>query len=262
MGSPLPTRRSKRRGAQLTTLAVLTLAIAIASAVAAHAQEAGDVLATLPDADGDRTLTQRFIQLFLLVTVLSMAPGIAMMATTLPFMLIVLSIMRQGVGLQQAPPNMLIVSLAMFLTWFVMEPVFKDAWGAGVAPYVEGRLGEDAAVAAAISPFRDFMSARVSPVAIEALMSARGAEPVEAGAAPLAVLAPAFVLSEIQKAFEIGFVILLPFLVIDLLVASVLTAMGMMMVPPAIVSLPFKIAFFVLTDGWIAVSGALVRGYG
>ena len=230
-------------------------------ASAAHAQGPADLAGMLPDA-AEKTLTQRFIQLFLLVTVLSMAPGVAMMATSLPFMLIVLSIMRQGVGLQQAPPNMLLVSLAMFLTYFVMEPVFKEAWAAGVAPYVEGRLGEDAAIAAAIAPFKAFMSARVSPVAVETLMSARGEALMSGAETPLAVLAPAFVLSEIQRAFEIGFVILLPFLVIDLLVASILTAMGMMMVPPAIVSAPFKIAFFVLTNGWIAISGALVRGYG
>jgi flagellar biosynthetic protein FliP len=147
----------------------------------------------------------------------------------------------------------------MFLTWFVMEPVFREAWSAGAAPYIDGRLGEEAAVAAGLAPFREFMGARVSPLAVETLMSARGLP--ESAETPLSVLAPAFVLSEIQRAFEIGFVVLLPFLIIDLLVASILTAMGMMMVPPAMVSLPFKLAFFVLTNGWIAVSGALVRGY-
>lgn len=208
-------------------------------------------------------LSKRIIQLFLMVTVLSLAPGIAMMVTCLPFMLIVLSILRQGVGLQQAPPNMLIVSIAMFLTYFVMEPVFKDAWTAGVAPLLNGEIEESVAFTNTMQPFRTFMDARVDPGAVEILADARPLETpaVEGDETPLSLLVPAFVLSEIQRAFEIGFVVLLPFLVIDLLVASILMAMGMMMVPPAIVSLPFKVAFFVLTNGWVAVSGALVRGY-
>lgn len=240
------------------SIVLATLVVTLTLAGAACAQT-DDILGAIDNLHADKSLTQRFIQLFLLVTVLSLAPGIAMMATSLPFILIVFSIMRQGVGLQQAPPNMLIVSLAMFLSYFIMEPVFKDAWAAGVAPYVAGSIGEEAAIAATLSPFQEFMSTRASPEAIETLADARGLSvdrPI-----PLSVLAPAFALSEIQRAFQIGFVILLPFLIIDLLVASILTAMGMMMVPPAIVALPFKIGFFVLTNGWIAVSGALVRGY-
>lgn len=224
------------------------------------AAQAG-VLDAVDEAGG---LSRRIIQLFLLVTVLSLAPGIAMMVTCLPFMIIVLSILRQGVGLQQAPPNMLIVSIAIFLTYFVMEPVFKDAWEAGVQPMLNGTMAEDVAFGEAMRPFRNFMEARVDPGAVDVLEDARSvptAPPAEEGATPLSLLVPAFVLSEIQRAFEIGFVVLLPFLVIDLLIASILMAMGMMMVPPAIVSLPFKVAFFVLTNGWVAVSGALVRGY-
>jgi len=209
------------------------------------------------------SLTKRIVQMFLIVTVLSLAPGIAMMVTCLPFMLIVLSILRQGVGLQQAPPNMLIVSVAIFLTFFVMEPVFKEAWTAGVEPLMNGAMAEEQAFEATMQPFRAFMDARVDPGAVDILADARPIEtaPSEDGATPLSLLVPAFVLSEIQRAFEIGFIVLLPFLVIDLLVASILMAMGMMMVPPAVVSLPFKVAFFVLTNGWVAVSGALVRGY-
>lgn len=212
---------------------------------------------------GEGGLSKRIIQMFMLVTVLSLAPGIAMMVTCLPFMLIVLSILRQGVGLQQAPPNMLIVSVAIFLTYFVMEPVFRDAWTAGVEPLLNGAIAEEAAFENTMAPFRVFMEARVDPGAVDILADARpDASPLAEGdAAPLALLVPAFVLSEIQRAFEIGFVVLLPFLIIDLLVASILMAMGMMMVPPAVVSLPFKVAFFVLTNGWVAVSGALVRGY-
>lgn len=207
-------------------------------------------------------LTERVIQLFAVVTVLSLAPGIAMMVTCLPFFLIVFSILRQGIGLQQAPPNMLIVSIALFLTYFVMEPVFKQAWSEGVSPLLEREISEEEAFSKTMEPFNEFMGARVDEDALTILQDARGkGEVVALDAPPLSLLIPAFILSEIQRAFVIGFVILLPFLVIDLLVASILMAMGMIMVPPAIVSLPFKIGFFVLTNGWVAVSGALVRGY-
>jgi flagellar biosynthetic protein FliP len=206
-------------------------------------------------------LSERVIQLFLTVTVLSLAPGIAMMATSLPFIVIALSILRQGIGLQHAPPNMLVMGLALFLTFFVMEPVFSEAWKSGIAPLAAQAIGEEEALRRVIEPFAAFMNARVDPEAITTLAEARGRVYVSEAPAPLALLAPAFVLSEIQRAFEVGFVILLPFLIIDLLVASVLMAMGMVMVPPSIVSLPFKLAFFIMTNGWVAVSGALVRSY-
>ncbi len=246
---------------------VLLLTLAALGGTPAFAQDIvqqPDALDTaVAEATAGGGLTRRVVQMFLMVTVLSLAPGIAMMVTCLPFMLIVLSILRQGVGLQQAPPNMLIVSVALFLTYFVMEPVFKDAWAAGVSPLLNGEITEEAAFPKMMEPFRVFMEARVDQDAVDILEDARPIEtaPADDGMTPMALLVPAFVLSEIQRAFEIGFIVLLPFLVIDLLVASILMAMGMMMVPPAIVSLPFKVAFFVLTNGWVAVSGALVRGY-
>ncbi|NWG92967.1 MAG: flagellar type III secretion system pore protein FliP [Parvularculaceae bacterium] len=207
-------------------------------------------------------LTERVIQIFLLVTVLSLAPGLAMIATSLPLIVVVLSILRQGLGLQQSPPNMLIMGVSLFLTWFVMEPVLQEAWIAGVKPLVANEIAEPEAVRRMTAPFAAFMKARVDPEAVEILAAARGIEgPFDDGEIRFSLLVPAFALSEIQKAFEIGFVVLLPFLIIDLLVASILMAMGMMMVPPAIVSLPFKLAFFVLTNGWVAISGALVRSY-
>jgi len=222
---------------------------------AASAQEASAVVA-------ESGLSMRVVQLFLMVTVLSMAPGIAMMITCLPFMVIVFSILRQAIGLQQAPPNMLIMSLALFLTYFVMEPVFSEAWRMGVQPLLDQDITEAQAFERALAPFEAFMNGRVSPVAIEALTVVAPARVAADGATPLSILIPAFMLSEIQHAFEIGFVIFLPFLVIDLIIASVLMAMGMMMVPPAIVSLPFKLAFFVLANGWIEIAGAVVKGYG
>lgn len=220
------------------------------------------------DLGGEGALTLQVVQLFLLVTVLSLAPGILMMATCFPFMVTVLSILRQAIGVQQAPPNMMIVSLALFLTYFVMVPVFDVAWRDGVKPFSDGRIGPEEAFERTVSPFRAFMASRAEPETIETLRRARpGAQQTveTAGASappPLSLLAPAFILSEVKRGFEVGFLIFLPFLVIDLVVASILMSMGMMMVPPAIVSLPFKLSFFVLADGWTLLAGALVRGYG
>ncbi len=236
--------------------------IAFVSAIAvclvagpAFAQEA------TPDALADGALSARVVQLFLLVTVLSLAPGIAMMVTCLPFMVIVFSILRQAVGLQQSPPNMLIMSLALFLTYFVMEPVFTEAWRLGVQPLLDGNITEGQAFERSVEPFRVFMEGRVSPVAVDSLSEAT-ARVADGERTPLSILVPAFMLSEIQHAFQIGFIIFLPFLIIDLIVASVLMAMGMMMVPPSLVALPFKLAFFVLANGWVEIASAVVKGYG
>ena len=207
---------------------------------------------------------KRQVQLFALITVLSLAPGLAIMVTCFPFMVTVLSILRQAIGVAQAPPNMMIVSLALFLTWFVMEPVFTQAWHDGIEPMVAGELAPEDAFGPVMAPFRVFMQGRVDPSTLDMLREAApaGAAPAPEGAeTPLALLVPAFLLGEISRGFEVGFLIFLPFLVIDLVVAAVLMSMGMMMVPPAIVSLPFKLAFFVIADGWSLLGGALVRSY-
>jgi flagellar biosynthetic protein FliP len=188
-------------------------------------------------------------------------PGLAVMVTCFPFIVTVLSILRQAIGLQQSPPNMLIVSLALFLTWFVMDPVFTEAWVNGIEPMQNGNLDLQSAIPAVLAPFRAFMAARLDADTFAAMQALRpGPESVPVDA-PLSLLLPSFILSEIQRAFEIGFLIYLPFLIIDLVVAAVLMSMGMMMVPPAVVSMPFKLAFFVVADGWSLVSGALVRSY-
>lgn len=254
-------RSMKSEGVGIAALAAAAL---IAAAVAGPAIAAEPIaplspLEPLAGAPTD-TLAQRIIQLFALVTALSFAPGLAMIMTSLPMIIIVLSILRQGLGLQQSPPSMLLMGLALFLTYFVMEPVFQAAWAGGVEPFMDGAMEAKTASVKVLEPFRGFMEARVDADAIALLAEARGASTGE-GPPPFSLLAPAFVLSEIQRAFEIGFVILLPFLIIDLIIASVLMAMGMMMVPPAIVSLPFKLAFCVLTNGWVAISAALVRSY-
>ncbi|MGB0410128.1 MAG: flagellar type III secretion system pore protein FliP [Pikeienuella sp.] len=215
------------------------------------------------DLGGEGALTLQIVQMFALLTVLSLAPGIAVMLTCFPFMVTVLSILRQAVGVQQAPPNMMIVSLALFLTWFVMAPVFDEAWNAGIAPLLAGEMNAEEGFAQVMGPFRVFMEGRTDPRTIETLLEAAPDRTFveDDGGTPLSLLVPSFMLSEIKRGFEIGFLIFLPFLIIDLVVASILMSMGMMMVPPAIVSLPFKLAFFVLADGWTLLAGALVRGY-
>jgi flagellar biosynthesis protein FliP len=208
------------------------------------------------------SLTERAVQLVLLVTALSLLPGLVIMVTCFPFLVTVLSILRQGLGLQSAPPNMLIVSLAMFLTFYIMEPVLLDAWTNGLQPFLDGALPVDEALPALIDPFRGFMEGRVDPDTYAALADLRPQPELAPGAPlPLATLVPSFLLSEIERAFQVGFLIFLPFLIIDLVVAAVLMSMGMMMVPPAIVALPFKLAFFVVADGWTLIAGALVQSY-
>lgn len=208
------------------------------------------------------SVATRSVQLLVLMTVLSLVPGLAIMVTCFPFIVTVLSILRQAIGLQQSPPNMLIVSLALFLTWFVMDPVFTEAWVKGITPLNEGSIDVQQAIPLILSPFRTFMAARLDGDTFIALQNLRPvAAPMPPIDSPLSLLVPSFILSEIQRAFEIGFLIYLPFLIIDLVVAAVLMAMGMMMVPPSVVSLPFKLAFFVVADGWTLVSGALVRSY-
>lgn len=205
------------------------------------------------------SLTARSFQLIALITVLSLAPGLAVMVTCFPFVVTVLSILRQAIGLQQSPPNMLIVSLALFLTYFVMAPVFEEAYTTGIVPLLDGNLTVETAIPAIYDPFRGFMLNRVDQSTLVSLAELR---PDSNVADPEAsVLIPAFMLSEVDRAFQIGFLVFLPFLIIDLVVAAILMSMGMMMVPPAIVSLPFKLAFFVVADGWALVTGALVRSY-
>ena len=235
------------------------LAAALAAGLLAGPAAAQDVSISL----GDGSLAGRSVQLVLLLTVLSLAPGLAVMVTCFPFIVTVLSILRQAIGLQSSPPSMLIVSLAMFLTYFVMEPTFMAAYEAGVAPLVAEEIELPEAFAAAAEPFRGFMAARVDPDTLSRMAELRpdGDPSAAPGAQPLSILVPSFMLSEIERAFLIGFLIFLPFLVIDLVVAAVLMSMGMMMVPPAMVALPFKLAFFVVADGWSLISGALVRSY-
>ncbi|MCC5972872.1 MAG: flagellar type III secretion system pore protein FliP [Rubellimicrobium sp.] len=240
------------RGAALCAILIAALASGPAAAQ--------DLTLSLGD---EGSLAARSIQLLVLVTILSLVPGLAIMVTCFPFIVTVLAILRQAIGLQQSPPNMLIVSLALFLTWFVMEPVFVAAWTSGVEPFVSDGLPLDEAFMRTIDPFRLFMADRINPTTFEGLAVLRPEVPSDMPLieAPLSVLVPSFLLSEMERAFQVGFLIFLPFIIIDLVVAAILMSMGMMMVPPAIVSLPFKLAFFVVADGWTLVSGSLVQSY-
>lgn len=236
---------------------ITVLALAVLLPGSLYAQD-------LSIAFGDNgSISLRTIQLFALITILSLAPGIIIMVTCFPFMVTVLSILRQAIGLQQAPPNMLMVSLALFLTYFVMEPVFSEAWESGIEPLTNQEIDTDTAFIKTMAPFRIFMAARLDPETFNTVISLRPelSVPSDASEAPLSVLLPSFLLSEIAHAFQVGFLIFLPFLIIDLVVAAILMSMGMMMVPPAVVSLPFKLAFFVLADGWSLIAGSLVRSY-
>ncbi|MGC1497561.1 MAG: flagellar type III secretion system pore protein FliP [Sulfitobacter sp.] len=237
--------------------AIIILVILLAFPTVSGAQ---DLSISLGD---EGSISARTIQLFALITVLSLAPGLAIMVTCFPFLVTVLSILRQAIGLQQSPPNMLIVSLALFLTYFIMEPVFTAAWENGIEPLTNELIDVETAFVRTLEPFRSFMAARLDPDTFLAMAELRP-DTIDATPtpdAPLSVLIPSFLLSEISRAFQIGFLVFLPFLIIDLVVAAILMSMGMMMVPPAVVSLPFKLAFFVVADGWSLIAGSLVRSY-
>jgi len=215
------------------------------------------------DMGGNGSITNSSVLLIAAITLLSLAPGLAIMVTCFPFIVTVLSILRQALGLQQSPPNMLIVSLALFLTWFVMEPTFMASYRAGIEPLIAGSIDITTALEKGIEPFRVFMAGRTDPETFTQLAAVRNGAAYAGNLreAPLSMLVPSFMLSEITRAFEIGFLVFLPFLIIDLVVSAILMSMGMMMVPPAVVALPFKLAFFVVANGWVLLSGALVRSY-
>jgi flagellar biosynthetic protein FliP len=214
------------------------------------------------DFGDDTTLTERAVQLIGLVTVLALAPSILVMVTSFTRIVVVLSLLRTAIGLQTAPPNSVMVSLALFLTIFVMGPTLQQAYDAGVAPLLSGQMEVQEAFEAGSAPLSTFMRANVREKDLQLFFDLTSAPPPEDPAAtPLQILIPAFMISELRRAFEIGFLLFVPFVVIDMVVASVLMSMGMMMLPPVVISLPFKLIFFVLVDGWHLVAGSLVRSF-
>lgn len=207
--------------------------------------------------------TARLIQIILMMSVITLAPSILVMVTSFTRIVIVLSFLRTALGTQQTPPNQVLVSLALFLTLFVMAPVFEKAYDDGILPLINEEISEEDAIAKTAQPFRLFMLQHVREKDLELFVNMQEDLVIEdPTATPYQVLIPAFMISELRRAFEIGFLIFVPFLIIDMLVASVLMAMGMMMLPPVLISLPFKLIFFVLVDGWYMVAGSLVRSFG
>ena len=237
-------------------LRVAAFAAALAAPAALYAQSASINLG-----EGG-SMSGRAIQLVLMLTVLSLAPGILMTVTSFTRIVVALSLLRTGLGAPGVPPNPVIISLALFLSFFVMAPTMQVAWDKGITPYNEGRINETQAFERTSAPFKEFMMKHVRDDDVQLFIDLSGKPVAKRADLPLTTLMPAFMISELRRAFEIGFMLLLPFLIIDLAVAAVLMAMGMMMLPPTSISLPMKIIFFVLVDGWALVAGSLVKSFG
>jgi flagellar biosynthesis protein FliP len=210
---------------------------------------------------GGATASGRIIELVAILTVLSVAPGLLIMVTSFTRFIVALSFLRSGLGLQSAPANLVLISLSLFMTFFVMAPTFDQAWQKGLKPLMDNQISQQDALAAVSEPFREFMLSQVreKDMALFEGLSKGRFEVTDRSKADLRLLIPAFMISELRRGFEIGFLIVLPFLVIDMIVATLTMSMGMMMLPPSVISLPVKIMFFVLIDGWNLLIGSLVR---
>ena len=209
------------------------------------------------------SMSGRMIQIGFALTALSIAPTILVTMTSFTRLVVALSFLRSGLGLQSTPANIVMISLALFMTFFTMSPVFERAWNEGAAPLLANSIPEGEAIAKIGEPFREFMSRQVRDKDLKLLTSFahENAQPVEGAPPEFRVLVPAFMMSELRRGFEMGFLIALPFLVIDLIVATIVMSMGMMMLPPSVISLPIKVIFFVLIDGWSLLIGSLLRSF-
>jgi flagellar biosynthetic protein FliP len=243
----------------------ILLALLIVPDMAFAADAASTAASSSPldiNVSGNGLFTDKMMQIIALITILSVAPAILIMMTSFVRIVVVLSLLRTALGLQTTPPNSVMVSLALFLTMFVMAPTMHDAYQAGIAPLVANQITTEQAVDRASVPVKRFMLAHVRDSDLQLFLDMSHAQaPKTPDDVALTTLAPAFMLSELKRAFEIGFLIFIPFLIIDMAVASILMSMGMMMLPPVIISLPFKLIFFVLVDGWRLVAGSLVQSY-
>lgn len=213
---------------------------------------------------GDTSIpvTKRIVEIVGAITILSLSPSILVTMTSFTRIIVVLSFLRSAIGLQQTPPNTVIISLALFLTFFIMEPSLKESYNKGIKPLIENQINEKEAFAATIAPLHDFMTKNVIDKDLYFFIETANIDKkTEAEDIPFKVLIPAFIISELKKAFEIGFLIFIPFLIIDMIVSAFLMSMGMMMLPPVLISLPFKIIFFALIDGWHLISGSLVNSF-
>lgn len=234
-----------------------TLVALLALAVPAEAQSLN-----LDFGDGG-SATGRIVQIVALMAILSLAPSILIMVTSFVRIVVVLSFLRTAMGAQQTPPNAVLVSLALFMTFFIMQPTLETAYETGIAPLIEEKIDEETALKLTIKPFHSFMLKHVREKDLELFMGLAKVETVPTVEdTPLRALIPAFMISELRRAFEIGFLLFVPFLMIDIVIASVLMSMGMLMLPPILISLPFKLIFFVLVDGWYLVAGSLTQSFG
>jgi flagellar biosynthesis protein FliP len=231
----------------------------LANTAAAQVPQLSDLLP-----QGDAPASGRIIQYVLLLTVLSVAPSILVMVTSFTRFIVAFSFLRSALGMQSTPANLVITSLALFLTFFVMAPTFDKAWKEGLQPLVENKINETEAFDKITDPFRQFMLGQVREkdfVMFKELADQKFGAPADPAKVELRVLVPAFMISELRRGFEIGFLISLPFLIIDLIVATITMSMGMMMLPPTVISLPFKVLFFVLIDGWSMLAGSLIKSF-
>ena len=250
--------RPRPRGRLLAGLGAAALGAALLWAEPAAAQALN-----LDFGETGGSFTGQLLRLIALLTILSLAPGILVVVTSFTRIIIVLSLLRSAMGIQQTPPNTVLVSLALFLTAFVMAPTLERAYNEGVAPLIAEEIDEEQAFERTVAPLREFMLLQVREADLGLFMDVTELPAVESlEEVPLRVLIPAFMISELRRAFEIGFLVFVPFLIIDMVVASILLSMGMMMLPPIMVSLPFKIIFFVLVDGWHLLAESLIRSFG
>jgi len=241
---------------------VLLLALLLAVLPEIAFAQIPDLNSLLPPGNG--STSGRIIQLMALITVLSVAPGLLIMVTSFTRFAVALSFLRSGLGLQTTPANLVLVSLALFMTFYVMAPTFDRAWETGVQPLMKNEISEEEAYLKITDPFREFMLAHVRDKDLqtfEALAAESFRKKFDDKRIDLRVIIPAFMISELRRSFEIGFLIMLPFLVIDMIVATLTMSMGMMMLPPTVISLPFKILFFVLIDCWNLLVGGLLRSF-
>jgi flagellar biosynthetic protein FliP len=237
----------------------ICVGIALLAASCPAAAQSVDLNSLVPA--GGATASGRIIELVAILTVLSVAPGLLIMVTSFTRFIVALSFLRSGLGLQSAPANLVLISLSLFMTFFVMAPTFDQAWQKGLKPLMDNQISQQDALAAVSEPFREFMLSQVreKDMALFEGLSKGRFEVTDRSKADLRLLIPAFMIAELRRGFEIGFLIVLPFLVIDMIVATLTMSMGMMMLPPSVISLPVKIMFFVLIDGWNLLIGSLVR---
>lgn len=255
------TKQTKRTPSKYLIGMALTAFIAL-SLVLANQDAAAQVLSLDLGAETDGTVTGRVVQLVALLTVLSLAPSILIMMTSFTRIIIVLSFLRTAIGIQQTPPNTVMISLAMFMTFFIMAPTLQSAYKEGVVPLINEDIDEVEAFERAALPFKQFMAKHTREKDLQLFLGLNDTEmPEDPVATPIQILIPSFMISELRRAFEIGFMLFLPFLIIDLVTASILMSMGMMMLPPVTISLPFKIIFFVLVDGWYLIAGSLIQSF-